>query len=905
MNSPGQENFNRDLQNAIEKSDAAKAISLMQHFQGLDARSRSRALFDIGKAEEKISWTLLKHLSSLSFHDRETKDSVLDLILDKAQSNGTFILIYLPAATQEQVIDAVPVLMNVLMSEVDIQILKETMLALGRTGGALGGSACITTIADFIYYDNAELKRTAIQALSAIGGPAVIRRMTAASKSSKSDPFLMETLATLLKRSSRQGPAEAVPDEIPILKNLVSALTSPNTTTRLSAMATLAAKGVSAIPALAEMISSAPPEGLSIAMATLGKIGDKTAMAPIMKVLANKPEDAGVRMAAYEAIANLSQSKSAIALLDGLDDPNGQVRLSAAAALDRHFSEVAGEGLKAKIESGTKGSRQIAHAVIDAMADNALNYLMLSDSFSFMAANYLPETHPAIRDHFISLLKKRGSNAQARRIQSETAQAKSTGRLTIYAVDSSRIQLACLIRIFHKLGHDTVPFQSGQDALSATLKTPPHLLITGLNLPDMDGLKLAEEIRARHDENALPVVMLSRHLPGGTATNPSAPAGTFGDDAASCISLSLAKPLDEDLIKPLISKISDRVIIERHSAMLASPLIENRYSAIDRLAAFGPRAVPVAIDKLNPGNAASIITTAALLGRIDGVAGREAMETLIDTETSDIGARFAIFEALASCFAPGSTRAVLAGIEDELEPIRMSAARAIDSNLSPTFIDALQKRIESGSKVSRKVAEAILDAKSDKTFNALLRSDAFTFIASDYLTKSAPSLRQYFIAALLSRGRRALARSIQDEAGDPGLSPRPSIFIVDSSATIRNYFIKKLYQMGFSPETFPSEREAIRALRKAKPNLLIIDHMMPGSSGFAAVRSIRRRFTQAALPIIMTTLHGGSQEIESGIPLVDPKTVTESGIDRLLHHSFEGRELESSIRELVAPTLKG
>ena len=79
------------------------------------------------------------------------------------------------------------------------------------------------------------------------------------------------------------------------------------------------------------------------------------------------------------------------------------------------------------------------------------------------------------------------------------------------------------------------------------------------------------------------------------------------------------------------------------------------------------------------------------------------------------------------------------------------------------------------------------------------------------------------------------------------------ILVVDDSATERHMLKDLLTKAGY--EVFSSENgeDAIAKARKLKPDLILMDVVMPGLNGFQATRAISRDPETNAIPVIMCT----------------------------------------------------
>lgn len=77
------------------------------------------------------------------------------------------------------------------------------------------------------------------------------------------------------------------------------------------------------------------------------------------------------------------------------------------------------------------------------------------------------------------------------------------------------------------------------------------------------------------------------------------------------------------------------------------------------------------------------------------------------------------------------------------------------------------------------------------------------------------------------------------------------ILIVDDSPTERYYLTDILVKNGFSVTTADNGEEALEKIRSERPELILMDVVMPGANGFQVTRSIARDPELAAVPIII------------------------------------------------------
>ena len=79
------------------------------------------------------------------------------------------------------------------------------------------------------------------------------------------------------------------------------------------------------------------------------------------------------------------------------------------------------------------------------------------------------------------------------------------------------------------------------------------------------------------------------------------------------------------------------------------------------------------------------------------------------------------------------------------------------------------------------------------------------------------------------------------------------VLVVDDSKTELMYMTKILQKNGMSVRTAEGSDEVFRCLSEDKPDLILMDVVMPGQNGFQLTRTIHRTPEYAAIPIIMCT----------------------------------------------------
>ncbi len=81
--------------------------------------------------------------------------------------------------------------------------------------------------------------------------------------------------------------------------------------------------------------------------------------------------------------------------------------------------------------------------------------------------------------------------------------------------------------------------------------------------------------------------------------------------------------------------------------------------------------------------------------------------------------------------------------------------------------------------------------------------------------------------------------------------------VVDDSRTSAALLEKMLARNGFTSDKVGSGEECLEYLKARRPDLIFLDHMMPGMDGFDVVKAIKRQSRLAAIPVVMHTSKGG------------------------------------------------
>jgi twitching motility two-component system response regulator PilH len=79
------------------------------------------------------------------------------------------------------------------------------------------------------------------------------------------------------------------------------------------------------------------------------------------------------------------------------------------------------------------------------------------------------------------------------------------------------------------------------------------------------------------------------------------------------------------------------------------------------------------------------------------------------------------------------------------------------------------------------------------------------------------------------------------------------ILIVDDSKTETMFLTDLLQKSGYAVRSAENADEAMKRLTEERPDLILMDVVMPGQNGFQLTRSINRTPEYTSIPIIMCT----------------------------------------------------
>ncbi len=119
------------------------------------------------------------------------------------------------------------------------------------------------------------------------------------------------------------------------------------------------------------------------------------------------------------------------------------------------------------------------------------------------------------------------------------------------------------------------------------------------------------------------------------------------------------------------------------------------------------------------------------------------------------------------------------------------------------------------------------------------------------------------------------------------------IFCVEDDEAASNIAAYALETAGFQVQSFENGRDFFEALRTEKPELILLDIMLPGEDGISILKKLRADQSTRNIPVIMTTAKGTEFDKVTGLDL---------GADDYLVKPFGMLEMVSRVRAVLRRT---
>jgi DNA-binding response OmpR family regulator len=117
------------------------------------------------------------------------------------------------------------------------------------------------------------------------------------------------------------------------------------------------------------------------------------------------------------------------------------------------------------------------------------------------------------------------------------------------------------------------------------------------------------------------------------------------------------------------------------------------------------------------------------------------------------------------------------------------------------------------------------------------------------------------------------------------------ILIVEDDRFLRELIARKLKNEGYEVSEAVDGEEGLKRIKEEKPDLILLDLILPGIDGFEVLVKAKEDPTTAQIPVIILSNLGQREEIEKGLKL--------GAIDYLIKAHFTPGEIIEKIKNLL------
>lgn len=118
----------------------------------------------------------------------------------------------------------------------------------------------------------------------------------------------------------------------------------------------------------------------------------------------------------------------------------------------------------------------------------------------------------------------------------------------------------------------------------------------------------------------------------------------------------------------------------------------------------------------------------------------------------------------------------------------------------------------------------------------------------------------------------------------------PLILAADDDPDILALVAFRLERAGYRVATAGDGEEALALARRERPDLCILDVMMPGLTGYEVTRALREDEATKAIPVILLTARVQEQDVARGF---------EAGADDYIKKPFSPQELRARVQAIL------
>jgi len=117
------------------------------------------------------------------------------------------------------------------------------------------------------------------------------------------------------------------------------------------------------------------------------------------------------------------------------------------------------------------------------------------------------------------------------------------------------------------------------------------------------------------------------------------------------------------------------------------------------------------------------------------------------------------------------------------------------------------------------------------------------------------------------------------------------ILVIEDDKFLRELISQKLIKEGYSIAEAVDGEKGVESTKKEKPDLILLDLILPGIDGFEVLSRIKSNPVSAQIPIIILSNLGQKDDIERGLKM--------GAVDYLIKAHFTPDEIINKIRTIL------
>ena len=115
-----------------------------------------------------------------------------------------------------------------------------------------------------------------------------------------------------------------------------------------------------------------------------------------------------------------------------------------------------------------------------------------------------------------------------------------------------------------------------------------------------------------------------------------------------------------------------------------------------------------------------------------------------------------------------------------------------------------------------------------------------------------------------------------------------TILIIEDDKFLKELIARKLTEEGFGVSEAVDGEEGIKKIKEEKPDLVLLDLILPGIDGFEVLSQMRKESALSSIPVIILSNLGQKEDVEKGLKM--------GAVDYLIKAHFTPGEIIDKIK---------